>query len=263
MVWGTDVAIDQCKEKFKQFILRYIDPEAEEDETAEGMNLNEPLYVQKLDEIHTLEEPFLNVNCAHLETFDRDLYHQLVTYPGEVIPALDGTVNEMFYERYPAAVLAHQIQVKPYNADKTKNMRALNPGDMDQLITIGGMVIRTSNLIPDMREAFFRCIVCSFETTVEIDRGRIDEPTLCTNCNTNHCFTLVHNRSAFGDKQMIKLQESPGRVALFRFPTPGATVRCFSFFLKTTCRRPRRRTPCCCTRTAIWWTGFSRATGSR
>lgn len=37
------------------------------------------------------------------------------------------TVNEMFYERYPAAVLEHQIQVRPFNAEKTKNMRGLNP----------------------------------------------------------------------------------------------------------------------------------------
>lgn len=77
------------------------------------------------------------------------------------------------------------------------------------MITISGMVIRCSNIMPEMREAFFKCIVCSFSTVVEIDRGRITEPTLCTNCNTNHCFTLVHNRSQFTDKQMIKLQESP------------------------------------------------------
>ena len=44
---------------------------------------------------------------------------------------------------------------------------------------------------------------------VEIERGRILEPTLCSQCNTNHSFTLVHNRSKFTDKQMIKLQESP------------------------------------------------------
>lgn len=71
------------------------------------------------------------------------------------------------------------------------------------------MVIRSSNIMPEMREAFFKCIVCQFTTSVEIDRGRITEPTLCTSCNTNHCFTLVHNRSQFTDKQLIKLQESP------------------------------------------------------
>nr|CAD7591375.1 unnamed protein product [Timema genevievae] len=209
VIWGTNVVVSQCKEKFKRFVSRFIDPDAEEDERTETMDVNEPLYMQKLEEIHTLEEPFLNVNCGHLEAFDPDLYRQLVCYPQEVIPTFDMAINEMFFDKFPAAVLSHQIQVRPFNAQKTKNMRALNPEDIDQLITISGMVIRTSNIIPEMREAFFKCIVCSFSTAVEIDRGRIAEPTLCTNCNTNHCFTLVHNRSQFTDKQLVKLQESP------------------------------------------------------
>lgn len=78
-------------------------------------------------QIHTLEEPFLNVNCAHLESYDPSLYRQLVCYPQEVIPTFDMAINEMFFERYPAAVLEHQIQVRPFNAQKTKNMRSLNP----------------------------------------------------------------------------------------------------------------------------------------
>lgn len=190
-------------------MMRYIDLDAQQDEISENINLSEPLYIQKLEEIHMLEEPFLNINCSHLKTFDENLYRQLICYPQEVIPTFDMAVNEMFFERYPSAVLDHQIQVRPFNAEKTRNMRALNPEDIDQLITISGMVIRTSNIIPEMREAFFKCIVCSFTTAIEIDRGRIHEPTLCSNCNTNHCFQLIHNRSQFTDKQMIKLQESP------------------------------------------------------
>ena len=67
------------------------------------------------------------MNCAHLESYDRSLYRQLVCYPQEVIPTFDMAINEMFFERYPAAVLEHQIQVRPFNAQKTKNMRSLNP----------------------------------------------------------------------------------------------------------------------------------------
>lgn len=51
----------------------------------------------------------------------------MVSYPQEVIPTFDMAVNEMFFERYPAAVLKYQIQVRPFNAQKTKNMRSLNP----------------------------------------------------------------------------------------------------------------------------------------
>lgn len=218
MVWGTNVVISECKNKFKNFLLRYIDPEAENDEVEEGMNLNEPLYMQKMDEVNSLEEPFLNVNCGHIKMFDEVLYNQLVCYPQEVIPAFDLATNEIFFEKYPAAVLEHQIQVRLFNAEKTRNMRLLNPEDIDQLISISGMVIRVSNIIPELREAFFKCIVCSFTTTVEIDRGRIQEPTLCTHCNTNHCFQLVHNRSHFTDKQLVKLQESQEDMAAGQTP---------------------------------------------
>jgi len=207
VIWGTDVVVSQCKTKFRQFINNFT--LTNEENIAENINSSEPLYLQELQQIADLEDPFLNLNCGHLQSFDAALYRQLVCYPQEVIPTLDMTVNEMFFEKYPDVILPHQIQVKPFNAEKTKNMRALNPEDIDQLITISGMVIRTSNIIPEMREAFFRCNVCGNTTTVEVDRGRILEPTLCAACNTGYSFSIIHNRSQFSDRQMVKVQESP------------------------------------------------------
>ncbi|KAK6643233.1 hypothetical protein RUM43_004738 [Polyplax serrata] len=209
VIWGTDVVVNHCKAKFKRFILSFMDSDTDIDERYDGINVEEPFYLQKLKEINTLEEPFLNVNCAHLQTFDAALYWQLVSYPQEVIPIFDMAINEMFFERYPAAVLKFQIQVRPYNVQKTDSMRTLNPEDVDQLISVSGMVIRTSNVSPEMREALFRCSVCDKECDVEIDRGRIVEPTFCDSCNTNHSFQLIHNRCSFTDRQMVKLQESP------------------------------------------------------
>lgn len=225
VIWGTNVVVNQCKDQFKMFIKHFIDPEAENDELPESLNLTRPLYLQILEEIHAIDQLYLNINCAHLELYNEQLYQQLICYPQEVIPTMDMAVNEMFFDKFPAAVLEHQIQVRPFNVAKTKNMRMLNPGDIDQLITITGMVIRTSNVMPEMREAFFRCIVCSFTTIVKVDRGRISEPTVCTHCNNNYCFTLIHNRSQYSDKQLIKFQESPDDMAAGQ--TPHTTV-CFA-----------------------------------
>uniref|UniRef100_A0A8C4IWH0 DNA replication licensing factor MCM4 n=1 Tax=Dicentrarchus labrax TaxID=13489 RepID=A0A8C4IWH0_DICLA len=208
VIWGTDVNVATCKEKFQRFLQRFIDPTSNEDENA-GLDLNEPLYMQKLEEISVVGDPVLSVNCLHVQSFDAELYRQLVCYPQEVIPTFDMAVNELFFERFPDSILEFQIQVRPYNALKTRNMRSLNPEDIDQLITISGMVIRTSQLIPEMQEAFFQCQVCAYSTRVEVDRGRIAEPAVCRHCNTTHSLALVHNRSVFSDKQMVKIQESP------------------------------------------------------
>ncbi|XP_069777639.1 DNA replication licensing factor MCM4 isoform X2 [Narcine bancroftii] len=208
VIWGTDVNVAACKQKFQRFLQRFIDPSAKDDEITD-LDLNEPLYMQRLEEMNLVGEPFLNVNSSHLRAFDPELYRQLICYPQEVIPTFDMAVNELFFERFPDSILEHQIQVRPFNALRTKNMRSLNPEDIDQLITVSGMVIRSSQLIPEMQEAFFSCQVCAFCTRVEVDRGRIAEPSVCKNCNTTHSMALIHNRSLFSDKQMVKLQESP------------------------------------------------------
>lgn len=209
VIWGTDVVVSRCKEQFRRFVQQFVVPDIDSDERFDGMNIADPFYLQRLDEIAVVGEPFLNFNCGHLKEFDPGLYRQLMSYPQEVIPSFDVAANELFFDRHPDTALEHQVQVRPYNAASTKTMRSLNPEDIDQLVTVGGMVIRTSSLIPEMREAFFQCHICRNTLAVEIERGRIEEPTLCRNCNTNHSFQLIHNRSHFSDKQMVKLQESP------------------------------------------------------
>lgn len=85
---------------------------------------------------------------------------------------------------------------------------------MDHLIAIKGLVIRTTPVIPDMKDAFFKCNVCGHTTNVELERGRIREPTECPRpiCAQKNSMQIVHNRCEFSDKQVIKLQETPDMI---------------------------------------------------
>ena len=51
VIWGTDVVVSQCKEKFRRFLTRFIDRSVDEDEMFDGMDINEPYYLQKLAEV--------------------------------------------------------------------------------------------------------------------------------------------------------------------------------------------------------------------
>lgn len=74
----------------------------------------------------------INVNKRVVFTF---------THLQEVIPTFDMAVNELFFERFPDSILEFQIQVRPYNALKTRNMRNLNPeGVWIRSLTPGYMV---------------------------------------------------------------------------------------------------------------------------
>lgn len=110
--------------------------------------------------------------------------------------------------------------VRPFGLDKTTNLRDLNPADMDRLISIKGLVIRTTPVIPDMKDAFFRCNVCYHSVNVGLDRGKIREPTECPRqiCASKNSMQIVHNRCSFEDKQVIKLQETPDAVPAGQTP---------------------------------------------
>ncbi|PSK46377.1 DNA replication licensing factor mcm4 [Elsinoe australis] len=116
------------------------------------------------------------------------------------VPNLTEEVNNRAYK------------IRPFGLDKTINLRDLDPGDMDKMVSIKGLVIRTTPIIPDMKEAFFKCALCAHAVKVDIDRGKITEPTRCTRCDKPNTFQIIHNRSGFSNKQVIKLQETPDSV---------------------------------------------------
>jgi len=104
------------------------------------------------------------------------------------------------------------IQVRPFNMRKNFQVRDLDPTHIDKLITIKGIVIRNSDVIPEMKQAVFRCFKCFTPHQEYIDRGRITEPDVCPLCNSRQSFQMIHNSCLFSDKQHVKLQETPENV---------------------------------------------------
>jgi DNA replication licensing factor MCM4 len=88
-------------------------------------------------------------------------------------------------------------------------MGMLQPSDISQLVMIKGMVTRCSSIIPDVKFGYFRCCMCGYEVAVAIHLGHIEEPARCAGCLSKDSMTMIHNRSMFTDKQVVRLQETP------------------------------------------------------
>ncbi|KAL8645038.1 MAG: hypothetical protein Q9226_007478 [Calogaya cf. arnoldii] len=132
-------------------------------------------------------------------------------------PSSDTNIHSDQADQIPDLVMEAETRiykVKPFGLETSVNMRELNPNDMDKLVSIKGLVIRTTPVIPDMKTAFFRCQVCNHAVNVPLDRGKIAEPTKCPRqvCDSQNSMQIVHNRCEFADKQVIKLQETPDSV---------------------------------------------------
>ena len=179
----------------------------------------------------------LDLNTIHLFYHSpqcQQLYYQLVSYPGEVIPLMDLiVVREMeallaqlhdekneadesnigeYATLHPLNIPIPRVQVRPFHLKSLSHMRSLDPQNIDNLLSIRGMIVRTSPIIPDLKVAHFECCICSSGSTVTLERGRVAEPTVCPTCNLKNTFELIHNRSLFADKQMVRIQETPNEV---------------------------------------------------
>ncbi len=51
VIWGTDVSVHTCKQKFRKFLTTFVDPDLADDERMEGFRADEPLYMQRLEEV--------------------------------------------------------------------------------------------------------------------------------------------------------------------------------------------------------------------
>lgn len=201
LVWGTTVNVQQSTESFQKFFDTFEDPN----------NEGQALYPRILDEAITEEVLNLNLNCHNLHAHNPKLYNELVNYPQEIISFMDLVVNRIKEKAYPDSG-PERVQVRPFNLIETKNMRELNPNDVDTLVAIKGMVIRCGSIIPEMKVAFFQCLVCDFQEQVLIDDGKVNEPTTCQNCKSKHTMQLVHNRCEYADKQLVRVQETPDSI---------------------------------------------------
>ena len=65
------------------------------------------------------------------------------------------------------------IQVRPHNLRKVYRIRELSPDHIDKLVTLRGIVIRNSDIVPEMKEAHFVCVKCAREEDRSIQNGRI------------------------------------------------------------------------------------------
>jgi DNA replication licensing factor MCM4 len=213
IIWGSNVSVTDALHAFKDFLLNFQKKYRmiQDGELEEGANL-EPdhpgmtkEYIEMLKTMLELGVTPLNLDCRNLKAYPptRKLWHQLQTFPSEIIPLLDHSLKDVMVElaerrmnemrlqqqqmqrggrqretdsipafssdigtptgMSPAPAvpdipdLVREVEgkaykIRPFGLDKTVNLRELNPGDIDKVVSIKGLVIRTTPIIPDMKD---------------------------------------------------------------------------------------------------------------
>lgn len=263
LIRGTNVHVPTAAAAFVDFLRQFrslrdsrqgysgagSDYGSDSDDELDDDNRPPPLYIAKLQSLLThghmreeAEQAPANTPSAATASLDIDamhiyfhseacqkFYHQMVSFPMEIIPLMDLLVHRELERLAPdwdtdVRGPFPRVQVRPFDLREVSNLRSLDPVALDSLITIQGMIVRCSPIIPDLKVAHFACCMCGHAIAVTIDRGRITEPTgQCPNCSTKGSFEIKHNRCTFADKQLVRLQETPDQVPAGQTPASVVT----------------------------------------
>ncbi|THU95493.1 MCM-domain-containing protein, partial [Dendrothele bispora CBS 962.96] len=242
-IWGTMVNLNETMTLFHEFLSGFKPKYRLAHHRAEGRPtraLLDPeegeilVYETYMRRMRQTGETNLNLDIVNLLAYppSKKLYQYVIKYPQELIPAMDTVLKEFMLEiaerdreegidgmdgaagyEEIGEIMSKVYKVRPFGLNPI-NMRELNPSDTEKLVCIKGLVIRATPVIPDMKVAFFRCLTCNHTVQVEIERGKIEEPSRCPRdvCATVGTMSLVHNRCDFADRQVIRVQETPDAV---------------------------------------------------
>ena len=205
-ILGTNISIADIENKMKQFIFNFK-PKSE-------MKIEDTLslYMQKLHQVKEIDQFHVIINAEHIFEFNEHFYWLLILYPADIIIIFDKIITEIyknsFLEEEERLLFDRSILTQIVNLKDLNRVRELDHKHINKLISIKGIVIRASEIYPELKEAIFKCTSCGFKAESLLERGRLEEPRVCQKCQIKDSFEMIHNMSYFIDKQMIKLQET-------------------------------------------------------
>eukprot|EP00746_Dinoflagellata_sp_MGD_P098734 gnl/MRDRNA2_/MRDRNA2_39964_c0_seq1.p1 gnl/MRDRNA2_/MRDRNA2_39964_c0~~gnl/MRDRNA2_/MRDRNA2_39964_c0_seq1.p1 ORF type:complete len:886 (+),score=183.35 gnl/MRDRNA2_/MRDRNA2_39964_c0_seq1:352-2658(+) len=209
-LYGSDVAQEEIARLFQNFMNKFRVQDSEDGEAYYMENLK-----RAWTDVDNKQDGIkLRIDGLHIQSFSEKFYNHLVNFPSEVIPIIDSELWRLslrMLEEDPDTIGICQVKVFNLHDKDVRNMRDVDPDDIERLISIKGIVIRCSDLVPDMMTASFKCTSesCHATETVQLKQWRIEEPTRCDSCKRRFSYEIQHNECVFNDKQMLKLQETP------------------------------------------------------
>ena len=108
IIWGTNISIQDTMSTFKEFLLGYqkkyrmwTDGMTEEETSEPGSGGSDREYVEMLQNMRQLGVQGFNLDVCNLKSFPSTvkLYHQLHSYPHEVIPLMDQCVKDVIVDQ--------------------------------------------------------------------------------------------------------------------------------------------------------------------
>ena len=167
-------------------------------------------YFERINNMMASNTTSIVVDYIDLDTNKPELTRQITDAPDEMLEAFNGAVYSILREiHYDYAIeIKDKLRVRIGNYSVQKGLREITADAINTLITVPGMVVRTSEIKPLAKRIAYVCQNCDTLVEAYLKGLTQKKPTKCTNCNGKE-LEMDAEKSYFADFQLVRIQELP------------------------------------------------------
>ncbi|KAK7555318.1 MCM2/3/5 family-domain-containing protein [Phyllosticta citricarpa] len=190
------------------------------------------IYRDQIRENVLVKQYYCDVDIAHLISYNEELAHRLASAPADIIPLFESalkicTQRIVYPSQKDIKLPNHQLLL--HSAASQTTIRDLNATNVSHLVRIPGIIIGASTLSSKATTLHIQCRNCGHPQNLYVTGGfsGVSLPRTCGRVRSEgdageKCpldpYFVVHEKCAFIDQQVLKLQEAPDQVPVGELP---------------------------------------------
>jgi len=168
-------------------------------------------YVEQIDHMLPKDSRYIVVDYNDLVS-NSIIESKFNENPDEILDAFARAIKEILQERFPqyAEKIKDEIRARIINFPIQRSLRQINAEIINQMTSVSGMVVRSSEIKPLAKEIIYKCPIGHKTHMILLKGLSVNTPTKCSDpkCAQKE-FRIDPESSRFIDFQILRLQELP------------------------------------------------------
>ncbi|KAK4360824.1 hypothetical protein RND71_019776 [Anisodus tanguticus] len=187
-------------------------------------NSREPFYESEIEAMRPNESNTMFIDFSHVMRFNDILQKAISDEFLRFESYLKNACKRFVIELKPTFITDDNpnkdINVAFYNLPLIKRLRELTTAEIGKLVSVTGVVTRTSEVRPELLQGTFKCLDCGTVIKNVEQQFKYTEPIICMNatCQNKARWALLRQESKFADWQRVRMQETSKEIPAGSLP---------------------------------------------
>ncbi|XP_030477434.2 DNA replication licensing factor MCM6 [Syzygium oleosum] len=192
--------------------------------TLDPTSREPPYYSAEIDAMKASESSTIFIDFSHVMLFSDLLQSAISDEFLRFEPYLKNACKRFVMEQKPTFIAddnPHKdINIAFFNLPFSKRLRELATAEIGKLVSVTGVVTRTSEVRPELLQGTFKCLDCGGVIRNVEQQFKYTEPSICVDptCTNRAKWALLRQESKFADWQRVRMQETSKEIPAGSLP---------------------------------------------